>query len=423
VGDTETKHQSVELYNKGKIFTHRIQDMLNTKKILIISIIALVVLIVGMLLYNWLVQEKPETTPTTEEEGEAKLPEAEEREIPERKKEAEEVEEEIEGLEPLAEKQTIGAILDKTGKIKYFDPKEGNIWQAQPDGSGTAQLSLGAVGDLTEVLWSKDKDKALIAPYDSKTGGERFYSYDQATGKTWALDKHITAAIWHPEQDKIIYKYTDLEKRSGGIYVSDPDGTNYKEILSYAIKAELTPIPKKNKVSFYPIPSGYQESSINSIILDGGKPIHVIGGYYGLNILWSPEGNVAIISYTVYRAGTLTELALIGEGVYGIKRLETPTIVEKCVWSEDNITLFCAVPAPLRNDIVMPDDWYAGRVSTQDSFFKINTTTGEKIKLAGLEEFAVSYDVANLFLSEEEDKLFFTNRRDGKLYSIDTNIN
>lgn len=398
--------------------------MPNTKKILIISIIALSVLIVGMLLYNWIAREKPGVTPTEEEEKVPKFPEAGEREIPEKKK-AEEEEKEITGeeLKALVEKQFLGATLDETGKIKYFDQKEGNIWQAQPDGSGAAQLSLGAVGDLTKVLWSKDKDKALIASYDSKTGGEQFYSYDGATGKTWKLDEHITDACWHPEQDKIIYKYTDLEKKTGGIYVSDSNGTNYKEILPYAIKAELTPIPQKNKVAFYPTPSAYQESSINNISLDGGKSVHVLGGYCGLNILYSPEGNKAIISYTVYRAGTLTELALIGEGVYGMKRLETPTIVEKCVWAKNNVNIFCAVPASLRAGTVMPDDWYAGRVSTQDSFFKINATTGEKTKLAGFEEFVVSYDVSNLILSEKEDKLFFTNRRDGKLYSIDTNIN
>lgn len=393
---------------------------MNTKKILIIAIIALVVLIVGMLLYNWLAQEKPEAAPVSEEEERPKFPEAEEREIPERKEEAEEAEGEIKGLEPLAEKQTIGATFDKTGKIKYFDPEEGNIWKSRPDGTGDSQLSLGAVGDLTKALWSKDGDEALIVSIDPKTKKEQFYSYDEASGKTWTLDKYITAAIWHPEQDKIIYKYTDLELKSGGIYVSNPDGTNYKKILPYAIKAELAPIPKKDKVSFYPTPSGYQESSINSISLDGGKPIHVIGDYYGLNILWSPQGDKAVISYTVYRAGTRTELALIGEGVYGIKRLEIPTIVEKCTWSQDNITLFCAVPAPLRAGTVMPDDWYAKRISTQDSFFKINTATGEKTVLVTSEELGVSYDATSLFFSETEDTLFFTNRRDGKLYSITT---
>jgi len=153
--------------------------------------------------------------------------------------------------------------------------------------------------------------------------------------------------------------------------------------------------------------------------LEGGKPAYFIGDYYGLNILYSPEGNKAIISYTVYRAGTKTELALIEEGKYGTKELEMSTIIEKCVWSKDNIYLFCAVPAPLRDEIVMPDDWYAERVSTRDTFLKINTATSQKTKLAGAEEFSVSYDATGLFLSEEENELFFTNRRDGRLYSID----
>lgn len=393
--------------------------MLNTKKILIISIIALVVLIAGMLVYNWLVQEKPSVTPTPEEEKMPKFPEAEVREIPEEEEEAERAEEETKTLEAIAEKRTIGTVFTKEGKIKYFDQREGSIWQSSPDGIDVFELSLGAVGNLEEVSWSKDRDKAIITSLDPETKKEQFYSYDQASGKTWTLDEHITAAVWHPEQDKIIYKYTDTELRTGSISISDPDGTNHRELLSYAIKAELTPVPKKNRVAFYPKPSAYQSSSIDSISLDGGKPAHFIGDYYGLNILYSPEGNKAVISYTIYRAGTKTELALIEEGKYGIKELEMSTIIEKCVWSKDNTYLFCAVPAPLRDEIVMPDDWYAKRVSTRDTFLKIDTSTGEKSKLAGAEEFPVPYDAINLFLSGEEDKLFFTNRRDGKLYSID----
>ena len=319
----------------------------------------------------------------------------------------------------MIEEQTIGTILDKEGKIKYFDQRKGSIWQSSVDGADISKISLGAVGNLEKVSWSKDRDKAIITSLDPETQKEQFYSYDQASGKTWTLDEHVTAAVWHPEQDKIIYKYTDQELKTGSISISDPDGTNHKELLPYAIKAELAVVPKKNKVAFYPKPSAYQESSIDSISLDGGKPAHFIGDYYALNVLYSPEGNKAIISYTVYRAGTKTELALIEEGKYGIKELDISTMIEKCVWAKDNIYLFCAVPAPLRDEIVMPDDWYAKRVSTRDTFLKIDTSIGEKSKLAGAEEFSVSYDAINLFLSEEEDRLFFTNQRDGKLYSIE----
>ena len=90
---------------------------------------------------------------------------------------------------------------------------------------------------------------------------------------------------------------------------------------------------------------------------------------------------------------------------------------EKCVWSSDNINVYCAVP----NTIVgnqYPDSWYQGVISFDDFFVKINTVTKESATLANSKD-EVPVDGTNLFLNKDESKLFFINKKDSTLWSLD----
>ena len=92
-------------------------------------------------------------------------------------------------------------------------------------------------------------------------------------------------------------------------------------------------------------------------------------------------------------------------------------MADKCVWSKDDRTVFCAVPQQISENAVWPDDYYKGLTIVNDDFYKINLETGEKTKIAGSQE-GYGYDAQELFLSPKEDYLFFVNRRDGLLYIL-----
>jgi hypothetical protein len=57
-------------------------------------------------------------------------------------------------------------------------------------------------------------------------------------------------------------------------------------------------------------------------------------------------------------------------------------------------------------------------IATNDSFYKINLEAGSKEAIFQPGENDKSYDVSDLFLSPKEDYIFFTNRKDGMLYSL-----
>ncbi len=93
-------------------------------------------------------------------------------------------------------------------------------------------------------------------------------------------------------------------------------------------------------------------------------------------------------------------------------------LVSKVVWSRDNQTLFYALPNAFAESDVLPNDYFSRPIHTKDTFWKLNTTTGKNERLIPLENLHEALDATDLFLSEDESTLFFTDRVSGKLYHL-----
>ena len=102
--------------------------------------------------------------------------------------------------------------------------------------------------------------------------------------------------------------------------------------------------------------------------------------------------------------------------------IESPlrTLAEKCVWgSFYKNMLYCGVPTQ-RDTASYPDDWYKGKVSFADSLWQMNVTTEEVTSLSSLLEQADRFiDAVNLQIDDRDDHLFFMNKTDLSLWSLD----
>ena len=98
------------------------------------------------------------------------------------------------------------------------------------------------------------------------------------------------------------------------------------------------------------------------------------------------------------------------------------TLPEKCVWSMENKNLvYCAVPLSVQED-GYPEKWYQGVVSFDDVLWSINTDTGEEKQIYNpTADGKASVDMTNLSLSDKEDYIFFTNKKDLTLWGISMN--
>ena len=98
------------------------------------------------------------------------------------------------------------------------------------------------------------------------------------------------------------------------------------------------------------------------------------------------------------------------------------TLADKCLWGTlRKNELYCAVPSEFPS-ATYPDDWYSGKVSFADQIWHLDTLTGEVHLLANL--FDVSrqaIDAVDLTLDPKENFLYFINKRDLTLWSLDLN--
>ena len=171
--------------------------------------------------------------------------------------------------------------------------------------------------------------------------------------------------------------------------------------------------PNKNKIAIRTKPSGLAESVIYTIDLSDRNLKKIIKETYGLTALWSPLGDKILISETNSQGLNLKlKLADLNEQI--IKELTFTTLPEKCVWSQDNKTIFCAVPKNISKTAVMPDDYYKEKISFSDEIWRINLETEDIIAIEKNDDF----DAKELLLSPLEDYLLFINQKDGLLYSL-----
>lgn len=140
----------------------------------------------------------------------------------------------------------------------------------------------------------------------------------------------------------------------------------------------------------------------------------IFGGVTGLTTMINPNGSTVLFSSTANVSPKITTFDI---SKHTMRDLDTYGLSDKCIWSRNSIDVYCAVPNSIKGN-QYPDIWYQGLVSFDDYFVKINTQTGEKVTIANsIGETPI--DGINLFLNNKEDTLFFTNKKDFTLWSLD----
>jgi hypothetical protein len=180
----------------------------------------------------------------------------------------------------------------------------------------------------------------------------------------------------------------------------------------------FTQIPSSTRATFWPTADAnivtelFTTSTINT---DNSRQIFT--GKNGADFLFSPNGKNVLVS-SVSNNGASPTIGIMSSDGKNYNDLQVPTITKKSVWARDGKTVYYAQPNNVPKNVTWPNDYNEKKFTTQDTFYKIDTTTGKKERVIELDEITEKIDAVDLFLSPSEDILFFTNRTNNLLYKL-----
>ncbi len=301
-------------------------------------------------------------------------------------------------------------------QVIYYVRSNGNIWQSNFDGSNLIQVSSNALENLINALWSPNKDKTITIFQDGLGNVTKYY-YEISTSRALPLNKYTQDLSWSADGKKIAYQYYNKATGDNTISISNPDGSGYSIILKTRLKDLLVYWPKGTEIYLQERPSGLVPSSLYSLNPNNKLFNEIISNVYGLSGKWSADGSKIMYSKTGSGGKNIVIYTASRNGL-NEKATEINSFTEKCAWAQDLRYIYCAIPKNLNEAEVLPDDFYKGTFLADDDFYKINMETGEKIKLLDDSQLKELYDANEVFLSPQEDYLFFINKVNGLLYSI-----
>lgn len=317
-------------------------------------------------------------------------------------------------IQAVSDQAVFGPFFSKTKqKLTYYSVADGTVWQSDPDGSNKTKTEATTVSGVQNVQWSPDGSSTLAKINNS------YYEYNHVSSVGKKLQSGTDLAVWNNEGSGIIYKYFDSKTKKRSLDVADPDGSNWKQVADIPFqKISIAPVPQTSLISFWNLPAASQQSNLQTVGSLGGDVKTVFSGKYGADYAWSPDGKEAAVSFLATQGKSQMNLGIVTlDGSY--QDLGIPTLASKIVWSKDGKTLYYALAGGIPDGAVMPDDYMNKKFTSSDTFWKVDTTTGQKDRIVEPADIAQNYDASQIFLSPTEDALFFVNRIDGKLFRID----
>lgn len=259
------------------------------------------------------------------------------------------------------------SLRQESGKILFYD-YSGQLWRFNQEESKPVLSNQVQVQNLSEIIWPK---------------------------------------VLSPDGKKIVYW------KDNGLFTSDPSGKNQKTLISdLKLKDIILNWPSANKIALIGKPSGLVAGSLWFLDTRNLNIDKIIGDFFGLETLFSPDGNSFIYSYSDQNGKNLT-LAIYGKNGNSKIINNVSTLVDKCAWAKDLVNIYCAVPKSWPDFAVLPDDYYKNAFSTADDIWKINTETGEKTLV--VENIG---NISNPVVSNDENNIFFISKENQFLYKL-----
>ena len=301
--------------------------------------------------------------------------------------------------------------------IRYMESETGHVYDAFAESLAINRISNTTIPRIQEALWI-DFDSVVVRYNDQATDRLKTFSANlsarEAVAGSQASGSRLTGTFLPDDieyvsinsRQELIYTDNDTIPGSFSLIKTDSYGQDRSAIYASPL-TEWKPdwAGRTNQVTLTQYPSAVSYGLTLLLNSDTQAALPYLSGRRGLDVLMSPDGKKSLVSYK-----TDLGVSLFVKQVNG--RLDYTgyeTYAEKCVWSSDNILVYCAVPEFIGNNA--PDDWYQGLEIHVDDFVRINTTdmTSRDV-FSPFTEKQEFLDAVDIKLSADEKYLYFRDR-------------
>ncbi|MEK7198256.1 MAG: hypothetical protein AAB648_02210 [Patescibacteria group bacterium] len=312
-----------------------------------------------------------------------------------------------EGRIKIISQEPVISLSQINGEIFFYD-FSGQLWQTPNEENKPIAVEEMSINNLIDVVWSKDAKNIV------KTGSEqadiKYILSDPAKKALVNLKSGIKSVAFSPDSKKIAY-YFSPNSRENSLFTSDPDGKNQRTLsLELNLRDITINWPNANTIALASKPSGLVAGNLWFFDIRNFAINKIIDDLFGLEVLFSTDGSSFIYSYANEKGQDLKLAVYDAKGNSKIIN-NVSTLVDKCVFTKDQLNIYCAVPQSWPDFAVLPDDYYKNAFTTNDDIWKINTETGEKTlvfeNISSISNLAVSEDDANIFFISRDNQLLF----------------
>ncbi|CAN5710167.1 hypothetical protein BH11PAT2_BH11PAT2_08650 [soil metagenome] len=296
-------------------------------------------------------------------------------------------------------------------EVHFIDRASGNVYAYVAHARTLTRISNKTLPGVQQASWVSDGSRAYARFLSTTAGGEHIdtYSLDARGGGGYLLEQDLSQAV-------VVGSSTFFRLLSGTTgsvgTIANADGGNSRTLFS-SLLSSLVVHPTNGDFFATNKPSSAINGYGFQINRTTGAFSRILGPLPGLSILPSPSGKSLLYSYVSAGVPYLRMRSSTNDTT-----LPLATLAEKCTWSTDNLSAYCAVPTAMQGNL--PDSWYQGATVFTDRIWKIDLTQRvATLVVDPMQVGNVSVDAVALTVDPAEDILMFTDKHSGALYAYD----
>ncbi len=302
--------------------------------------------------------------------------------------------------------------------VRFAEKGTGYIYDIDARGKGLIKQSGTIIARTVEAIFG-NTGTSIIFRY-AKTDNMTIASYlGQLTPSTNPTTTGTVRGDFLPDNISEIIPSVDsknfffLLPTNSGIagMTMKADGSSKKQLFASPFSEWLLDWPTTGPVITTKASGGVPGDAYS--VTGNGIFTKIVGEVNGLTTKMSPDGKNVLYSISKNNSVVLY-VKHLNDGLEFNTGLST--LPEKCTWNTKSTTIYCGSSIDISSG-TYPDNWYQGSVHFNDSLWQINPQNGRTTLLDNGEGNAL--DVTNPALDKNERYLFFVNKNDGSLWSLD----